>query len=135
MNDLLEQIAIHEDLIAQQWVRDIRSLSSKPYQRLEDTTLLATVHRSCQALLHVMQTGDTASMTDILRRSAQNRIASGVSYGETVAVWLLYRQAVQAALRDVLNEPESWEQLVDRVDAALDWVFAVLQEVYQESGQ
>lgn len=134
MSDLLEIIARHEDAIARQWSRDIRALELPAYIQLDDEALLATVRRSCRALLQVMQSGDTASMAQTLRQSAQSRIASGTSYGETVAVWILYRQAVQESLRDQLKAEDTWDQLVDRVDAVLQWVFSVLKKVYQEAG-
>lgn len=135
MSDLLEHIASHEEPIIQQWSQGIRNLSSPVYKRLDDETLAAAVRRSYQALLHLMQSGNPDEMEQSLRQSAQSRIENGASYGETVAVWLIYRQAVQAALRDVLQNADDWDQLVDRVDAALDWVFSILQDVYQQAGQ
>lgn len=132
MNDLLVSIAAHEEAIVRQWSREIRQLPGSSYHDMDDRTLLAAIRRSCQALLHVMQTGDTSRMEEMLRASARQRIAEGIGYSDTMAVWLLYRQVVQRVLSDTLKDPDAWEQLVDRVDAALDWVMRVLHGVYSE---
>ncbi len=132
MSDLLEHIAAHEEAIAREWARALRALPGSPYAELDDEALNASIRRSCQALLKVMQTGDTSAMEEMLRASARLRIAAGMSYSDNMAAWLLYRQVLQPVLTEQLKDPDAWEQLVDRVDAALDWVMTVLYDVYKK---
>jgi hypothetical protein len=132
MKDLLTSICAHEDAIARQWSQEIRQLPDSIYSAIDDETLQASIRRSCQALLQLMQTGDTSRMEGMLQASARQRIADGASYSDNMAVWLLYRPVVQRVLDDALQSPDAWDQLVDRVDAALDWVMCVLHTVYFE---
>lgn len=134
MSDLLEHIAEHEDTIAREWSKEIASLGIPVYTRLNAEQLAGAVRRSCQALLRLMQDGETDTLEQMLRQTAKARMAEGMSFGETVAVWLLYRQAIQAALRKQLQEGDNLEQMIDRVDPALNWILAVLRREYQEAG-
>ncbi len=132
MEDLLEQITAHEDAITRQWSQAIRLLPNSPYTALDDAALQAAIRRSAQSLLHVMRTGDTSTMEETLRASARRRREEGIGYTDNAAVWLLYRQVVQQVLSDKLS-PDTWEQIVDRVDAVLDWVLRILHDTYRES--
>ncbi len=134
MDDLLEQIATHEDAITRQWSQAMRLLPNSPYAALDEATLQAAIRRSAQSLLHVMRTGDTAAMEETLRASARRRQQEGIGYADNAAVWLLYRQVVQQVLVDRLSA-ETWEQIVDRVDAVLDWVLRVLNDAYREAAR
>lgn len=131
MSDLLEQIATHEEAITRQWFRAMREMSNSPYAALDDDTLLATTRRTAHALLGVMRSGDTRAMEDTLRASARTRREEGVAFADLASAWLLYRPSVQQVLVHQLNGPEAWDQLVDRVDAVLDWVLRILLDTYR----
>ena len=131
MSDLLEEIAAHEDAITRQWFRAMREMSNSPYAALDDETLLATTRRTVHALLGVMRSGDTRAMEDTLRASTRSRVADGIAFSDLASAWLLYRPAVQQVLAPHLSGPEAWEQLIDRVDAVLDWVLRILHDTYR----
>ncbi len=133
MNDLLELIAIREEAITRRWSRALRDLPDSPYVRMAEDELAQSVRRSCQALLRVMQTGDTAALEVTLQDSARRRAEAGFRYEDNVAAWLLYRQVLQEVLRDEMHTPEDWEQFVDRIDAILDWVARLVHAVYRPS--
>jgi hypothetical protein len=135
MSDLLERIARREDDIVREWSRALRKLPNSPYALMDEDALALSIRRSCQALLHVMQTGNTDSMTAVLQDSARRRVAEGIRFSDTIAAWLLYRQVVQEVLGADLHDPDAWEQLVDRVSAVLDWVMRTIYAVYETAGQ
>ncbi len=132
MGDLLVHIAENEEAITREWSKALRDLPRSPYAQLDDEALTGSSRRSCQALLRVMQTGDMGDMADMLRASARVRIANGMTYSDNMAAWLLYRQVIQQVLAEHLREEDGWEQLVDRVDAVIDWVMTVLYDVYKK---
>lgn len=132
MSDLLEHIAVQEEAIVRLWSQEIRNLPEATTLP-DDEGLLGAVRRSHLALLHVMQSGDTEAMAAMLRDSVRQRRANGIDCEITLAVWLLYRQAVQQALARLLRSADDWEQLVDRVDAVLSWVVAVVRAAYTEA--
>lgn len=134
MFDLLEHIAAQEAMIVREWSNALRDLPHSPYAELSNEDLIPTVRRSYRALLNLMQTGDTAPLERMLTASVQLRIEQGVRYLDNIAVWLLYRQVVQRVLVDEVQDSESWEQLIDRVDAALEWVMGVIYAGYEKAG-
>lgn len=131
MSDLLEQIATHEEAITRQWFRAMRDMSHSPYAAIDDETLLATTRRTAHALLAVMRSGDTRGMEETLRASARSRMEDGTSFSDLASAWLLYRPAVQQVLAHQLSGPEAWDQLIDRVDAVLDWILRILHDTYR----
>ena len=70
-------------------------------------------------------------MEDTLRASTRSRAAEGIAFSDLAAAWLLYRPAVQQVLAPDLSGPEAWDQLIDRVDAVLDWVLRILHDTYR----
>ena len=135
MSDLLELLAAHENTIVIYWSKAIRDQPNSPYARLDDETLEAAIRQSARALLYLMCTGETESLRHVLEASARQRIEEGVRYADKLAVWLLYRHAIQQALGTSLVSPVEWEQIIDRVDSALDWVMRVIYAVYDAANQ
>ncbi|MFC1961009.1 hypothetical protein ACFLYO_09890 [Chloroflexota bacterium] len=133
MYDLLERIAAQEDVIVREWSRALLDLPRSPYAELSREELTPAVRRSYRALLNLMQSGDTAPLERMLVSSVELRIQQGVRYHDNIAVWLLYRQVVQRVLVKEVTDPEIWEQLIDRVDTALEWIKDVISAAYEEA--
>lgn len=133
MTDLLDQIAAKQEAIVQRWRESILALPTSPYRAVSNDELLASVRRSSQALLEVMRSGQTTAVEAMIRDSARRRRADGVNFSDSAAVWLLYRQAVHETLAGTLKSVDAWEEIIDRVDAVLNWVIRILNAVYKES--
>ncbi len=132
MTDLLDQIAAQQEAIVQRWRESILALPASPYRAVGNDELLASIRRSSQALLDVMRSGQTAAVEAMIRDSARRRRADGVNFSDSAAVWLLYRQAVHETLTGTLKSVDAWEEMIDRVDAVLNWVIRILNAVYKE---
>lgn len=130
MNDLVELITTHEHAIVGAWCRAVRDQPGSVYAQLDDPTLVSTLRAASEALIRVMQTGDTTISRAVVQDNTRLRLAEGRLYTDTLAAWLIYRQVIQTVLRDQLNAPDAWDQLVDRVDSVLDWVAQIIHAEY-----
>lgn len=135
MADLMELITARADDIVRAWAAEIRALPNGLYDDVDDETLTGVVRRSNRNLLRAMQTGDTARLERRLVESATQRLAEGVSYADSVLVWLLYRQVLQQVLREQLQSGPAWEDFVDRVDPLINWVTRTINKVYTDAGK
>ncbi|MBN1963291.1 MAG: RsbRD N-terminal domain-containing protein [Anaerolineae bacterium] len=135
MVDLLALIAARETDIIRQWTTEVRALPNGVYDEVDDEMLAAVVRRSHRALLRAMQSGDTARLERRLAESTRQRIEEGVSYADSVLVWLLYRQVVQQVLGEQLKNGPAWEDFVDRVDPLITWVTRTIHSAYLQAGR
>ncbi|MBN2469643.1 MAG: hypothetical protein JXN59_02870 [Anaerolineae bacterium] len=135
MHDLLELINTHQDTIANVWSRLARDEPRYPAIQMDAAARAALFQGCARALLTLMQTGDTTPLQEMLETITYRRIAAGTPLAETLAIWLLYRQAVQQALSTALISPGEWDQLVDRVDSALSWGTGVIRAAYNTADE
>lgn len=135
MNDLVELIATHEDAVVGEWCRAVREQPESVYAQLDDPALVLTLRDASEALIRVMQTGDTAASCTTIVQNTRQRLAEGHRFADTLAAWLIYRPVIQTVLRDALDAPNAWDQLVDRVDSVLDWVAQVIHAEYAAAQQ
>lgn len=135
MNDILALIAEREPVIVERWCKMLRTQRQSSYANLNDNDLRMAVGLSAQLMLHVMQTGKTSALAKALHANARRRIAENTSYADAVAAWFMYREVIHCVLSRDLNSPNDWEQFVDRIDTALNWVLEVISDAYAQADE